>query len=137
MIYKFINNNKDIVDVWIPITGNVNLYNGEDGTETGVWKRYWDGGCGTTISRTLRVDPYSRKDFANATDKKMTMGEMWDLSKEMSESRAQKDGVDKVKEKNMRDYEKNVGVKHQDEIARLKKEKAKKSMEKMGFGFEE
>lgn len=137
MIYKFINTiNSGIIDVWIPITGNVNLYNGENGLETGVWKRYWDGGCGITVSHAQRIDPYSKKDFLNATDKKMTMGEMWDLSKEMSESRAQKDGVDHVKEKNMREYEKRNGVKHQDQIAREKNEKAKNRMEKLGFGVE-
>lgn len=137
MIYKFINIiTSGTADVWIPITGNVNLYNGENGLETGAWKRHWDGGCGITVSHSQRIDPYSKKDFLNATDKKMTMGEMWDLSKEMSESRAQKDGIDHVKEKNMREYEKRNGVKHQDQIAREKNEKAKKRMEKLGFNVE-
>lgn len=138
MIYQFINIiNSGIADVWIPITGNVTVYNGENGLESGVWKRHYDGGCGVGFAHHTKIDPYSQDDFRKATDKKMTMGEMWDLSKELSEKRASKDGIDSVKEKNLKDYERRNGVKHQEQIAREKREKAKKNMEKLGFGFED
>ena len=43
----------------------------------------------------------------------MTVGDMWDLSKDMSEKRAKKAGKDPVKEKYFKDYEKKrKGVKH-------------------------
>lgn len=137
MIYQFINTiNSGIADVWIPITGDVNTYNGENGLESGVWKRHWDGNCGVGFTHHTKIDPYSQSDFVKATDKKMTMGEMWDLSKELSEKRASKDGIDAVKEKNMREYERKNGVKHQDQIRREKEERAKKNMEKLGFRIE-
>lgn len=137
MIYQFINIiNSGIVDVWIPITGDVRVYNGENGLETGVWKRHWEGNASVGFTHHTKIDPYSNNDFLKATDKKMTMGEMWDLSKELSEKRASKDGRDHVFEKNMKDYERRHGVKHQEQIKREKQQKAKKDMEKLGFGLE-
>ncbi len=135
MIYQFVNIiTSGVVDVWIPITGNTSVYHGENGTESGIWKRHYDFNVGFT--HHTKVDPYSQSDFLKATDKKMTMGEMWDLSKELSEKRASKDGTDAVKEKNMKDYEKRNGVKHQDQIKREKEERARKNMEKLGFKVE-
>ena len=48
-----------------------------------------------------QVDPFSPKSFKASTDgKNMTVGNLWDKSKEMSEKRAQKLGTkDPVKEK--------------------------------------
>tara|TARA_R100000005_G_C4969501_1_gene182988 strand:- start:770 stop:1141 length:372 start_codon:yes stop_codon:yes gene_type:complete len=59
-------------------------------------------------------DCFSREDFARRTAKHgMTVGDMWDLSKDMSEKRAKKAGKDPVKEKYFKDYEKKrKGVKH-------------------------
>lgn len=137
MIYQFINTvTSGIADVWIPITGDTNTYNGENGLETGVWKRNWAGNASVGFTHHTKIDPYSPKDFLNATDKKMTMGEMWDLSKEMSQKRASKDGIDHVQQKNWKDYEKKHGVRHQEQIAQEKKEKAKKNMERLGFNIE-
>jgi len=141
-VYPFIkietlNTSKEvIVEVFIPITGDVNTYNGENGLETGQWKRYWGGKGHLGFAFNTKIDPYSSDSFVKATDKKMTMGQMFDLSKEMSEKRAQKEGIDPVKQKMYKDYEKKNGVRHQDEIATEKKKKAKEKMEKLGFGIE-
>ena len=137
MIYQFINIvTSGIADVWIPITGDVRTYNGENGLETGVWKRHYDGNFGHGFAHHTKIDPYSNTDFVKATDKKMTMGEVWGLSKELSEKRASKDGKDAVYERNMKDYERRNGVKHQAQIKREKDEKAKKNLEKLGFSVE-
>ena len=57
------------------------------------------------------VDPFSQADFLRATaSKKGTVGDMLDLSKELSEKRAEKaGGVDPVKKKSQEDYKKRTG----------------------------
>jgi len=63
-----------------------------------------------------QVDPYSHSDFMKATEnKKGTIGEMMDYSKELSQKRQDKEGKDPVKEKFLRQYEKRQGRKHQSE----------------------
>tara|TARA_B100000959_G_C14651955_1_gene488717 strand:- start:422 stop:652 length:231 start_codon:yes stop_codon:yes gene_type:complete len=40
-----------------------------------------------------KIDPFSSKSFADVTrDKKMSVGDLWDMSAEMSEKREQKVG---------------------------------------------
>ncbi len=53
-----------------------------------------------------RVDPYSAKDFAKATNKRGSMGDLWDRSKEMSLKRADKEGTDTVRESYFDNYSK-------------------------------
>lgn len=65
----------------------------------------------------------TKEDFGRITDgKKMTVGQMQDLSKELSVERAAKNGNDPVKEQFYRDYEKRIGDKHQDEKKRIARE---------------
>jgi len=66
------------------------------------------------MSDTQSVDPYSYNDFKRLTsDKQMTVGDMQDLSAQMSEKRAEKDGVDSFKEKHYDKYSKmRKGTKH-------------------------
>lgn len=61
-----------------------------------------------------KVDPFSSNEFKNKTEKKkMTVGDMWDASKEASLKREQKAGVDKIKEKHFKDYsKKRRGIEH-------------------------
>lgn len=63
---------------------------------------------------TTRIDPFSQSQFARATDKNGTMGDLFDRSAEMSSKRADLNGgVDPVKEKYFKDYEKKTkGKKH-------------------------
>ena len=141
-VYPFIkidtiNTQKEVVvEVFIPITGDVNTYNGENGLETGQWKRYWGGETKLGISFDTKIDPYSQESFTKATNKRMKMGDLFDLSKEMSEKRASKEGIDPVKQKLYKEYEKKNGVKHQDEVLHEKRKKAKEKMEKLGFDIE-
>ena len=60
------------------------------------------------------LDPFSQADFVRATgNKKGTMGEMMDLSKEMSARRAEKNGgVDPIKQKDYQEYKKKTGKPH-------------------------
>lgn len=85
----------------------------------------------------------SRSEFERATTNKkgLTVGQMEELSKEMSERRAEKEGVDIVKEKYYETYEKDTGTKHQSVVKRqtqaMRRKKAAKAKEKLKtFGVE-
>jgi hypothetical protein len=74
--------------------------------EKGVeWRRLWTAPNARVDSD---IDPFDSKAFVEKTkDKKESMGDIWDRSKEMSMKRAQKNGgKDPVKEKYLKDYSK-------------------------------
>ncbi len=78
-----------------------------------------------------KIDPYSSKDFAAKTGtKKGTMGNLFDLSKECSIKREEREGIDMVKERNMDDYQKKRANKmvHPER----KKKKAQEAFSKLG-----
>ena len=61
-----------------------------------------------------QVDPFSQADYRKATEnKKGTLGDLMDYSKDLSQQRAQKaGGKDPVAEKHYKEQEKNTGLKH-------------------------
>lgn len=60
------------------------------------------------------IDPFSERAFKEKTkDFKGTIGDLYDMSQELSEKRAKKrGGVDPVKDKSIKDYEKKTKKKH-------------------------
>lgn len=83
-------------------------YFDEEGKE---WKRVFTV---PTASIDTKIDPFSARDFVNKTGtKKGTVGDMMDLSADLSRAREEKIGTDDpVKKKVFQDYEKKVGKKH-------------------------
>jgi len=72
------------------------------------------------LSKDTIINPFSKNDFINkAHDKKMNVGEMWDLSKDLSNKRKQIDGKDKIKQ----NYNKQ---KYESRINHIKKNTSKK-----------
>ena len=67
-----------------------------------------------TASIDTKINPFSERDFVNKTgNKKGTVGEVMDLSAELSEKRAESTGKeDPVKRKLFNDYEKKTKKKH-------------------------
>ena len=61
-----------------------------------------------------QVDPFSKSDYMKATEnKKGTMGDLMDYSKDLSEQRAEKaGGTDPIADKHHKDHEKTTGMKH-------------------------
>jgi hypothetical protein len=59
-----------------------------------------------------RMNPFSEADFVRRTNKRMTLGDMMDESKALSEKRAQKAGKDPIREKAITDYEKLTKKQH-------------------------
>lgn len=80
----------------------------EDGKQ---WRRLYSV---PNASIDTKIDPFSAKDFINKTGtKKGTVGEVMDLSAELSHKRAESTGTeDPVKRKLFQDYNKKVGKKH-------------------------
>lgn len=110
-IYKHPENEKHIEVFQTMMEDHV--YVDSDGLE---WKRVFTI---PNASIDSQIDPYSSKEFVQKTEnKKGTIGDMMDYSKEMSEVRSEKNGgIDPVKEKYFKDYSaKRNGEKHFDEI---------------------
>lgn len=75
------------------------------------WRRIY---YAVNASIDTKIDPFSAKDFVHKTgNKKGTMGEVMDLSAELSEKRSESTGKgDPVKQKLFSDYKNKVGKKH-------------------------
>ena len=84
------------------------VYTDAEGVE---WNRVF---FAANASIDTQADCFSKKDFVRRTAKQgMTVGDMWDLSKEMSNQRTKKSGKDPIKEKHFKNYEKKrKGLKH-------------------------
>jgi len=63
---------------------------------------------------TVNIDPFSGKDFVKATNKRDSLGALWERSAEMGDRRAAKEGgIDPIKESFYREYsKKRKGKKH-------------------------
>ncbi len=105
-IYLFKNTKTGkIHDIYLPYSEVSKGYKGEDGKED-FWERVFTVPSIMTDTAN-RVDAYKQSDFLKATEnKKGTLGDIMDLSRELSEKRKQKDGVDKVKQKMFNEYSK-------------------------------
>lgn len=89
------------------------VYFDSDGLE---WKRVFTI---PNASIDSQIDPHSSRDFVNKTaNKKGSMGDIMDYSKELSYQRAEKNGgIDPVKENYYKDYSsKRNGAKHMDQM---------------------
>jgi hypothetical protein len=83
------------------------VYTDDKGT---VWARIFTVPQGAIDTK---IDPWSSSEFVRKTAKRgMTAGEMWDLSKELSDRRIQTAGDDPVKRKVTEDYTKRTGKPH-------------------------
>jgi len=103
------------------------IFNGEDGTEVGLWKRVWHK---PNASIDSQIDPYNANDFINKTGaKKGTIGNIMDASKELSMKRAKDMGVDPVQQKHFDNYKKTRhGREHPEE-------RKSKKIDKEGFSI--
>jgi hypothetical protein len=83
-------------------------------TEDGEWIRLYTV---PNASIDVKLDPRSRNDFIRRTEKYSTLGDLMDCSKELSEKREQKDGVDSIKKEFFDQYSKTRnGAKHPDDM---------------------
>lgn len=87
-----------------------------------------------TASIGTSIDPYSPTDFMTRFEnKKVTVGDMFDESKAMSEKRADKDGKDPIKQHYLENYKKErKGQAHSEE----KKEKFLAKQKEFGISID-
>ena len=110
-------------------------YHGTNGREKGLWRRVY---VNPNISFDTNVDEYSDKSFVtSARNKNYTYGELFDKSAEASEKRAQKNGVDPVKQKQYADYSKMTNGKLHPQQMKENWEKAKAKADKAGIKIED
>lgn len=93
-----------------------------------VWRRVFTK---PNAAMATVIDPYSVTDFSKSFEgKNVNMGNMFDASREASEKRAAKEGVDPVKTKYLADYKKaRKGTEHSVE----KKERFDKTTADLGI----
>jgi len=121
----------EVHEIWFHMNDE-KIYNGENNDQVGKWKRLW-----TVPNAAISsiVDPYNTKSFVAATTNKkgQTVGEMWERSAELSKVRADKEGIDPVKQKFYEDYQKSTGLKNQYQAREEAGIKAKEIVKKLGF----
>tara|TARA_R110002153_G_scaffold45929_9_gene129439 strand:+ start:329 stop:727 length:399 start_codon:yes stop_codon:yes gene_type:complete len=95
--------------------GQRDSFKGDNGKDEN-WERQVSR-ANFTVDPSSTVDPFSKRDFQKVTSNKNgTVGDLMELSEELSEKRADKNGgVDPVQAKHYKDYEKKTGKKHQDD----------------------
>jgi len=75
-----------------------------------IWQRIFTV---PSASIDTKIDPFSSSEFIRKTNKRGTVGDVMDLSAELSEKRAESHGKeDPVKRKMFSDYKKKVGKDH-------------------------
>jgi len=82
------------------------------------WRRVFTN---PQASIDTKWDEFSNRDFLEKTRaKRGTMGDLFDKSKELSQKREQRAGIDEKKQKIIKQYEENTGKKHPQTIERKK-----------------
>jgi predicted nucleic acid-binding Zn ribbon protein len=82
-----------------------------------------------------KIDPFSAKDFTEKTrNKKGTIGDLLNQSKELSEKRGGESN-DPVLKKYLSSYQQEKGVKHTSQVKKEKFEKANKKLKKFGVSI--
>lgn len=111
-----------IISVLVPITAPDKERHEQIGDDGKVYKRVYSAPNAAIDSR---VTDASKEEFRKLTSKKgVTVGDMWEISDQMSRHRADKNGgVDEVKEKFYKDYEKKFGRPHDDITRRAMKQR--------------
>lgn len=86
------------------------IYIDENGTQ---WERRWTV-PNASVDSISDIDPFDTKKFVEKTGKmKGDIGNLWDISKEASDRRADKvGGEDPIKKKYFKDYKKENGINH-------------------------
>lgn len=101
--YEFANplDDNDRVDVFFHMNDEKRYV--VDGVE---WRRVYHS---PLASVDTKLDPRDKNAFVRRTEKYSKVGDFMDISKDLSEQRASKDGRDEVKEKWLDNYEKERG----------------------------
>ena len=93
------------------------LFNGEDESEIGQWRRVFTV---PLASIDTKLDPRDKNAFVRRTEKYSKVGDFQDISRDLSEQRTAKDGVDAVKQTWLKNYSNDrLGKKHPSELPKV------------------
>ena len=106
-LYVFKHPKKDVVVEVVQKMQETHSFIDDEGTE---WERVWNPPNTSVDSNQLDG---SKQSFMKYTEnRKGTIGDLWDVSRECSEKRIKRDGKDAVQEKHFKKYEEKNKVKH-------------------------
>lgn len=122
----------ETIDVYVPIAAPAAEHQTQLAPDGRVFKRVYAVPLAATFD--TKIGDATRTDFERiVTSKKgMKVGDVWKLSGEMSEQRAQREGLDPVKERMYKQYERDNGIQHDDVIRREKLAATHKRLERFG-----
>ena len=84
------------------------------------------------VDSSVGINVFSKEDFMRYTsNKKGTIGDLWDTSKEWSEARKEKAGVDTVQQEKFNGHFKRTGKKHPEQ----RRQDSEKRLKKMGVSL--
>lgn len=81
-----------------------------------------------TQTRDATLDDYNRI----TADKNLTVGEMTKVSRDMAAKRAEREGIEAVRQKAYDSYEQRIGKPHKDKLREEKLKRARASLKKFG-----
>ena len=128
-LYLFRNTKTDEIHEVVYKMTDTKDYRGPKGKDPeGRWARVWTKPLMAVDA--VKMDPHSSQDFIRATNKKGTIGDLWDRSAEWSEKRTSKEGFDPLKQKWYKDYaRRRKGKKHPQQ----RREESQKNLAKKGI----
>lgn len=125
------------ISVFVPLSATDQERAQQMGEDGNVYRRVY---AAPLAAQNMLHGDSTIADFRRATTDKrnLSVGEAWDISREMSERRAAKNGgVDPKKEQFYRDYEKRTKSKHHDVIQREKRAANQARMREFGIKLED
>jgi hypothetical protein len=130
--YDFASTDGDIISVYVPLDAapserQIQTVDGK------LYKRVWSA---PAAAHDTRPGSASKEDFNRITQSKnLKVSDMWEISKEMSQARADKNGGhDPVRERYYERYAKDIGKPHKDVI---KRETRAKLLKECGIRIED
>lgn len=121
----------EIIEVRVPTDAPIVQHQRQE-IDGKVYKRVYSA---PLAAKDTRFGDCSATDFRRKTTDKagLKVGDMWEISAEMSERRKQRQGHDPVLEQHYANHEKEYGEKHPDVVKRERQERLNERMKEWGI----
>lgn len=129
--YDFQHSDGRVISIFQNMNDNHDFWKDEDGVK---WNRLFSVPH-AVVDSIFNVNPHDSKEFVNVTGKKKgNIGDLFQLSAELSEKRASKVGIDTLKQKSFENYEKSrsKGSIHPEQA----KQKMKENIKRLGANIQ-
>lgn len=122
----------DTIDVYVPASAPTEQHS-QQTHEGKVYRRVY---AAPLAARDIGYGDGTAADFRRKTSgekRGLKVGDLWEISAEMSERRKQQQGVDVVKEQHYATYEKEYGEKHPDVMRRERAQRTNERLKEWGI----